>query len=162
MAVAAAYAAYLVISLGLTVAVGSALSRSGRVVLASVLGDEGLARAVTRLGVVAFYLLSLGFVALTMPSPGQIASPRQAAGVLFSKIGLELLVLGGLHLVNMAFVTRFRRRTQPGPYRPAGPAAPVPPARGDGPGATGTPGPAATPGASAAASWRPVTRQAVH
>jgi len=127
MAVFATYAAYLAVSLGLTVAVGSALSRSGRVFLATVLGgDDNLAQAVNRLLVVGFYLLNLGFVALTMSGTGQITSARQAFGILFVKIGKELLVLGALHLANIIFFTRFRRRPRPGPGQPD---APVPPPR---------------------------------
>lgn len=116
------YAAYLAISAGLTVWVGWALSRSGRVFLTSVFGDESLASAVNRLLVVGFYLLSSGFVTVTLHAGGHISSVQQAVGVLSAKIGEELLVLGGLHLLNMLFFTRIRRRRQQ-PYQPAGPAA---------------------------------------
>jgi hypothetical protein len=127
MAIFAVYAVYLAVSLALTVAVGSALSRSGRVFLAGVFGgDEDLAQAVNRLLVVGFYLLNLGFVALTMRTSGEIVSVRQAFGVLFLKIGKELLVLGALHLVNIIFFTRFRRRLRPGPPPPASPVPPPP------------------------------------
>lgn len=127
MAIFAVYAVYITVSLGLTVAVGSALSRSGRVFLTTVLGgDESLAKAVNRLLVVGFYLLNLGFVALTVRISGEIASVRQAFGVLFIKIGEELLVLGALHLANIIFFTRFRRRLRPVPPPPAGPVPPPP------------------------------------
>ena len=113
MAVFITYALYLLISLILTIVVGLALYRSGKVFLAGVFGgDEGLAQAVSRLLVVAFYLLNLGFVALTARASGDITSPRQAFGVLFAKIGTELLVVGGLHVANIIFFTRFRRRSR--------------------------------------------------
>jgi hypothetical protein len=124
MAIFAVNAVYLAVSLALTIAVGSALSRSGRVFLAGVFGGD-VAQAVNRLLVVGFYLLNLGFVALTMRTSGEIVSVRQAFGVLFPKIGEELLVLGALHLANIIFFTRFRRRLRPGPPPP--PASPVPP-----------------------------------
>ncbi len=119
MGIGLTYAAYLLISTGLTIAVGLALSRSGRVFLASVFsGDEDLAGAVNRLLVVAFYLLSFGFITLTLRATGQITSVRDGVGVLSVKIGEELLVLGALHLLNMLFFTRIRRRRQ-NPYQPA-------------------------------------------
>jgi hypothetical protein len=163
MAVAATYAAYLAVSVGLTIAVGSALSRSGRVFLTSVFGgDDSLARAVNRLLVVGFYLLNLGFVTLTVRPSGQISTPRQAFGVLFSKIGEELLVLGALHLANIVLFTRFRRRQQPRPG-PALSQCPPPPRT------TARPGRPVTPGPGAATFWRPAPdtpppgpRQAVH
>ncbi len=121
MAIALTYAAYLLISAALALAVGTALSRSGRVFLTSVFsGDQSLAEAVNRLLVVAFYLLSFGFITLTLRATGEISGLRQAVGVLSVKIGEELLVLGGLHLLNMLFFTRFRRRQRTGPYQPAG------------------------------------------
>src|SRR5215813_1455958 len=119
MATFVTYATYLAISVGLTIAVGSALSRSGRVFLASAFGgDDGLARAASRLPVIGLCLLNLGFVALAASTPGQVSGPRQAFGILFSKIGAELLVLGALYLASIVIFTRLRRRP-PGP----GPAA---------------------------------------
>jgi len=113
MGIAFVYAAYLAVSIGLTVIVASALSRSGRVYLAEVFGgDDGMAAAVNRMLVVGFCLLSLGYAALTTRAPGQIRGPGQAIGVLSVKLGEELLVLGALQLVKIALVTRFRRRRQ--------------------------------------------------
>jgi hypothetical protein len=123
MGIAFVYAAYLAVSIGLTVIVASALSRSGRVYLAEVFGgDDGMAAAVNRMLVVGFCLLSLGYAALTLRTSADIHGPGQAVGVLSVKVGEELLVLGALHLVNMMFFTRLRRRQQVG-GRPGAPAA---------------------------------------
>jgi len=123
MGIAFVYAAYLAVSIGLTVIVASALSRSGRVYLAEVFGgDDGMAAAVNRMLVVGFCLLSLGYAALTLRTSGDIHGTEQAIGVLSVKIGEELLVLGALHLVNMMFFTRLRRR-QGAAGRPGAPAA---------------------------------------
>jgi hypothetical protein len=152
MTIFATYAAYLAISVLLTVAAGWALARSGRVFLTSVFGgDERLAGAVSRLLVVGFYLLNLGFVTLTVSTSGQIASARQAFGVLFSKIGAELLVLGALYLATIVFFTWFRRRQPPAPD-PAPRQAPPPPRDT---GAAGRPGSPAVPGLGALTFWRP-------
>ena len=123
MGIAFVYAAYFAVSIGLTVIVASALSRSGRVYLAEVFGgDDGMAAAVNRMLVVGFCLLSLGYAALTLRTSADIHGPGQAVGVLSVKIGEELLVLGALHLVNMMFFTRLRRRLAEG-GRPGAPAA---------------------------------------
>jgi hypothetical protein len=113
MGIAVVYAVYLAVSIGLTVIVASALSRSGQVYLAHAFGgDERMAGAVNRMLVVGFCLLSLGYAALTMRTSGDIHGAGQAAGVLSVKVGEELLVLGALQLVNMVFLTRFRRRQE--------------------------------------------------
>jgi hypothetical protein len=162
MAIAATYGAYLAVSVGLTIAVGSALFRSGRVFLASVFGgDDALARALSRLLVVGFCLLNLAFVTLTVRTSGQISGPRQAFGILFSKIGAELLVLGALYLANVVIFTLFRRRQQPGPDPMPSQAPP--------PRTPGRPGSPVAPGPGAVTFWRPAPstpppgpRQAVH
>jgi hypothetical protein len=111
MGIAVIYTAYLAVSIGLTVVVASALSRSGQVFLAHMFGgDGGMAGAVNRMLVVGFYLLSLGYVALTVRTSGHIRGPGQVIGVLSAKVGEELLVLGALYLFNIALFARFRRR----------------------------------------------------
>ena len=130
------YTAYLVLSVALTIAVGTALSRSGRVYLHEVLGDQALARAVSRLLVLGFYLFTLGFVALAMQPPGAVTSLRQAVQLLSAKIGEVLLVLGVAHLASLALFRRFGRRAlgrRPGPRpdRPASRPVEVPRARQD-------------------------------
>jgi hypothetical protein len=120
------YTAYIVLSIALTIAVGTALARSGRVYLQQALGgDQALARAVSRLLVLGFYLFTLGFVALAMQPPGAVTSLRQAAQLVSVKIGEVLLVLGAAHLISLAVFRRFGRRgpaRRPGPdRRPAGP-----------------------------------------
>lgn len=108
-----AYLIYLLISVGLTVIVGRALSRSGREFLLEVFdGNTGLAEAVNRLLVVGFYLLNLGFVTLTMQTSGNIDGARQGMQLLSVKIGEVLLVLGALHFANLAIFARVRSRAQ--------------------------------------------------
>ena len=78
------YLLYLVISVGLTIVVGTGVARSGRAFLLDVFsGNDNLARAVSRLIVLGFYLLSLGFVTLAMRTGGDVSSAegRPAAAV---------------------------------------------------------------------------------
>ena len=107
------YLIYLLISVGLTVIVGRALSRSGREFLLEVFdGNADLADAVNRLLVVGFYLLNLGFVTLTMQTSGNIDGARQGLQLLSVKIGEVLLVLGALHFANLAIFAKVRSRAQ--------------------------------------------------
>jgi hypothetical protein len=146
---------YFAVSVALVVAVGQALSRSGRAFLheAYGAGQDGAAQAVSRLLVVAFYLLSMGFVVLTAPSWTAVTGAGQAAGLLSGKIGVLLLVLGFLHVTGTVFVARLRRR----PWAAGVPAGPGPagePDGADGLGGLATAGPTgsaepAGPGAAA-------------
>jgi hypothetical protein len=114
---------YLLISIGLTAVVGTGVARSGRAFLLDVFGgNDTLARAVSRLIVLGFYLLSLGFVTLTVPTGGDVASASAGLQLLSVKIGEVLLVLGALHLLTMAALIRARRLAQARlgqqPFRP--------------------------------------------
>jgi hypothetical protein len=129
MNIVVTYLLYLVISTGLTVLVGTGLARSGRAFLLDVFGgNDTLARAVSRLLVLGFYLLSLGFVTLTMRTGGDVASARTGLQLLSVKIGEVLLVLGVLPLVTLAALARTRRRAQARGIPPGGTAiTPLPP-----------------------------------
>jgi hypothetical protein len=111
MNIVGTYLLYLLISTGLTVLVGTGLARSGRAFLLDVFdGNDSLAKAVSRLLVLGFYLLSLGFVTLTMRTGGDVAGARAGLQLLSVKIGEVLLVLGVLPLVTLAALARARRR----------------------------------------------------
>jgi hypothetical protein len=116
------YLCYLATCAGLTFIVGSALGRSGRIVMTSLFGDERLAAAVSRLVVLALYLLNFGYVALTLGATAHVTTTKQAVGVLSVKLGEELLVLGGLHLTSLIVLARIRRRrlsgSEPAPQPP--------------------------------------------
>jgi hypothetical protein len=113
MNIVGTYLLYLLISTGLTVLVGTGLARSGRAFLLDVFGgNDILARAVSRLLVLGFYLLSLGFITLTMRTGGDIGSARAGLQLLSVKIGEVLLVLGVLPLVALTALVRTRRRAQ--------------------------------------------------
>jgi len=118
------YLLYLLISTGLTIVVGTGLARSGRAFLLDVFnGNDTLARAVSRLLVLGFYLLSLGFVTLTMRSGGDISSARAGLQLLSVKIGEVLLALGVLPLITLAALARTRRRAQATATQPSQPGA---------------------------------------
>jgi hypothetical protein len=111
MTIVVTYLAYLLISIGLTFGVGQVLSHSGRLFLLDVLdGSDGAASGLSRLNVVTFYLISLGFVALTMRTPGGSITARQAIELLVTKLGEVLLVLGALYLASIVVLVRLRRR----------------------------------------------------
>ena len=123
MNIVGTYLLYLLISTGLTVLVGIGLARSGRAFLLDVFdGNDTLARAVSRLVVLGFYLLSLGFVTLTMRTGGDVANARAGLQLLSVKIGEVLLVLGILPLVMLAALSRTRRRAQAKGMPPGGAA----------------------------------------
>jgi hypothetical protein len=117
------YVGYLAVSLVLTAWVARTLFRNGQVFLDDALGDERLARSVNHLLVVGFWLLNAGYVAVAIRVSGEVRDAAQALETLSVKLGLVLLVLGGVHMFNVYVLSRFRRRRMldavPPPLPPA-------------------------------------------
>ena len=125
------YLVYLAVSIGLTWWVARTLFRNGQVFLDEALRDERLAASVNHLLVVGFYLLNLGYVAVALKINSRIDSPNAAMENLAWKLGLVLLVLGGIHFFNLYVLSRFRRRklleSAPPPVPPTRHMPPPPP-----------------------------------
>jgi hypothetical protein len=108
----AVYAAYSVISVGLTVWIARTLFKNGAVFLEEVFADQPrMAEAVNRLLVVGFYLLNLGYASLLLKAGGS-ASAVEAVEVLSTKVGMLLLSLGAMHFLNLYLFHRIRRRAK--------------------------------------------------
>jgi hypothetical protein len=105
------YLVYLLISIALTVWVAHTLHKNGRVFLVDVFhGNEQLADSVNHLLVVGFYLVNLGYVSLALKLGYNLASAREGIEALSVKVGMVLLVLGGMHFFNLFIFSRMRRR----------------------------------------------------
>lgn len=101
----AAYAVYLLTSIALTVWVARVLSSSGEMFLIRCFGqDEELARSTNRLLVIGFYLVNLGLVCYRLA--GWDVGPIDVVPAVGSRVGVTLLVLGGMHFFNMAMIAR--------------------------------------------------------
>jgi hypothetical protein len=105
------YGAYIVVSVLLTVWVARTLHKNGRVFLVEVFGgDEALADSVNHLLVVGFYLINFGYVSLALKIGFEINEAQVAIEALSYKIGLVLLVLGGMHFFNLLIFQRIHRK----------------------------------------------------
>jgi hypothetical protein len=111
------YVIYLLLGVALTLWVGRTLSRNGRVFLEDVFGgDRRMAEAVNHLLVAGFYLINFGFVVWYLRPSTNVHDARQVFDALSVKVGVVLLVLGGIHLGNLWLFARMRRnRARPVP-----------------------------------------------
>ena len=111
MYVVGAYVVYLTMSVALTIWVARTLVKNGRVFLVdSFLGNEPLADSVNHLLAVGFYLINIGYIALALKYGEKPADMAQAIEILSTKVGLVLLVLGGMHFFNLYVFSRMRQR----------------------------------------------------
>ena len=107
------YSIYLAVSVVIALSVGWTLHKSGRPFLVEMfLGKEDLANSVNHLIVVGFYLLSIGFVSLALKYGARPTDMADAIEALATKVGVVLVVLGGLHFLNLLMFSRLRLRVQ--------------------------------------------------
>ena len=117
------YLIYIGISIGLTIWVAQTLFKNGRVFLVDVFaGNEQLADSVNHLLVVGFYLINLGYVSLALKVEQVVIETSDSIEALSWKVGLVLLVLGGMHFFNLWLFSKIRSRSflrrAPPPVRP--------------------------------------------
>lgn len=112
MYIASCYFSYLAISIVLTIWVARTLHTNGRVFLVDAFrGNEPLADSVNRLLVVGFYLINIGYIALALKTTDPLTTFRAVIELESTKLGVVLLILGGMHFFNMFVLARMRRRS---------------------------------------------------
>jgi hypothetical protein len=117
------YLTYLSISIGLTAWVAHTLHKNGRIFLVDAFhGNEPLADSINHLLVVGFYLINIGYVALALKEGAAPQDLREVLETISRKVGVVLLVLGGMHFFNLFVFSKMRRRallqTVPPPVPP--------------------------------------------
>lgn len=106
-----AYALYLAITLAITIWVARTLSKNGEVFLIECFGhDERLAKSTNHLLVVGFHLVNIGFITLTLSLGAEPHTIPDAIRFLSGKVGLAVVVLGGMHFFNMGAIAHFGRK----------------------------------------------------
>jgi hypothetical protein len=117
------YGLYLALAVGLTIWVAKTLHQNGRVFLVECFhGNTELADSVNHLLVVGFYLINIGFVSLYLKTTENVTGAQGVFETLSGKMGVVLLVLGGMHFFNLLLFTKLRKRahlaTMPPPVPP--------------------------------------------
>jgi hypothetical protein len=121
------YLVYVLISVNVTIWVARTLYKRGAIFLVDAFhGNKELADSVNHLLVVGFYLINIGYVSLALKTAAIISTSRAAIELLSDKMGMVLLILGGMHFFNLYVFSRIRRSAQ-GPHRPIAPPPPVMP-----------------------------------
>jgi hypothetical protein len=105
------YSAYFLISLGMTVWVARTLHENGRLFLVEAFsGNQEMADSVNHLLLVGFYLINLGFILLFLRVGPKPADVVEGVEYISTKLGIVILVLGGMHFFNMFNFSRMRKK----------------------------------------------------
>ena len=111
------YGLYLLGSIALTIWVARTLHRNGRVFLIDAFhGRTDLADSVNHLLVVGFYLINIGYVTLALQYGNKPHNLQESIEFLSWKIGIVLVVLGGMHFFNLAVFSHMRKSARLSSY----------------------------------------------
>src|SRR5882762_10032939 len=123
-----AYLLYTLASVAMTVWVARTLHNNGRIFLVQAFrGNEAMATSVNHLLVVGFYLVNFGFIATALRYGIKPTTLQEMIEFLSTKLGLVLLVLGGMHFFNMFNFDKMRRKGLAHPAGEINPATLPPP-----------------------------------
>jgi len=107
------YAVYLIVSILLTVFVARTLFKNGRIFLVDIFhGNQPLADSVNKLLLVGFYLVNIGYISLALKEYYLIESAQAVIERLSEKLGIIILVLGGMHFLNLIVFFKLRKKSQ--------------------------------------------------
>jgi hypothetical protein len=105
------YIAYFLVSLGMTIWVGRTLHKNGRLFLIEAFsGNREMADSVNHLLLVGFYLINIGFVLLFLRVGSKPADIVEGVEYISAKLGIVILVLGGMHFFNMFNFSKMRKK----------------------------------------------------
>lgn len=105
------YCLYLVITICLTVWVARTLFKNGKIFLVDIFhGNTALADSVNNLLLVGFYLINFGYAVYTLRVTDTISSLQGIIEILSVKIGIIILILGGMHFFNLYIFFNLRKR----------------------------------------------------
>ncbi len=100
-----AYIIYLFITYIITVHVGLVFYKNGKHYILNLLhNDEQLTTFINRILLIGYYLLNLGYVALTISTWQQVYNWGQLWGSVAGMTGKILLTLGLIHFGNMTVI----------------------------------------------------------
>jgi hypothetical protein len=107
------YSIYLVITLILTVWVDRTLFRNGKIFLVDIFhGNKELADSVNNLLLVGFYLINIGYAVYTLQISSQVSNAKEIIEILSIKIGTIILILGGMHFLNLYIFFTLRKKAR--------------------------------------------------
>ncbi len=109
------YIIYMISSVALTIWVAKVLFKNGRIFLVDIFhGNADLADSVNKLLIVGFYLINIGYMSLALKEAGTIPDTQVVVEVLSRKLGLIILILGGMHFLNLIIFFKLRNRARQG------------------------------------------------
>lgn len=103
-----AYAIYLSITILIIVKVGKICYRNGNVYVAGLIPDHmDLCQKLNQVLLMAYYLLNIGYCAMTLISWEKITSSTQLIEIICIKTAVIIFIISFLHYLNIIVITKY-------------------------------------------------------
>lgn len=102
-----AYLIYLTITFFITVWVGWVCYKNGAVFIRQVIEDEEMTNLLNRFLLIGYYLMNLGYMAVSILHWHTITSTLEIINVVSERVGLIVVFLAFIHYFNMASIAIF-------------------------------------------------------
>jgi hypothetical protein len=107
------YLTYVALCVAITIWVARTLRKHGHVFLTDGYDQHAaVSEALSHLLVVGFYLVNFGVISFALKSDQQAGTVPTAIELLSSKVGVILLVIGGMHFVLLATFASVRKSNE--------------------------------------------------
>ncbi len=105
------YSIYLSITAIIIIVVGQILYKNGNVFVTQLIPNhEELCKKVNTNLLLGYYLLNLGYCAITILSWEKIETANQLIGIIAYKTSIILFIIGILHYVNIFMITNYIKK----------------------------------------------------
>ncbi len=98
------YIIYLIITFYITIFVGWKVYKIGFIYLTNLIDNHSVCQSINNLLLICYYLVNLGFSAISLQNWERIDSITIMFSSLSYKIGFILLILGILHFINLSII----------------------------------------------------------
>ncbi len=96
------YFIYFTLTIPVIVFVGWKCYKIGKIYLLDVLKDDEICNSVNKLLLIGYYLLNLGYIAISISSWGNINTFSEIIEIVFTKISVILMLIALFHYINIA------------------------------------------------------------
>lgn len=104
------YSVYLSISIFITTFVGYKCYKTGEIYLLYIIKDTQTCIAINRILLVSYYLVNIGYIAISISNWEVENSFLQVLKILISKISTILIILSILHYFNLLAIYKFKKQ----------------------------------------------------
>lgn len=102
------YFIYLILTIFIIVRVGKSCYKNGNIFVSELIPDhEDICQKINQILLLGYYLLNIGYCAMTLISWERILSINQLIEIIAIKTAIIIFIISGLHYINIIIITKY-------------------------------------------------------